>query len=363
MADTQTTSRRKPERTGALVRSGLTATPLPTVKLDPRPVYDFLFSAAECGEADELLPEDRAWLAEGRAALSELVGSECATCSGFATELGRLFVQRPDIKTARDLVAAVDALDDGQLLEILMGELIDSATESPEASALARRALDGDAAAYDELRRQLAGHKGHEVAPASLSELAPSLRAVVHAWLPRFQAVEARVVRMIERDIADRNTADMAGDPLHFVESTTNGIRLVPGPDIHRIVLAPTYFGRPYNSLARIGDVQLVCYPIADSALGAAGLTTPPVATVRLYRALGDETRLRILRLLADQDRYLTELATELELSKPTISHHLAQLRSAGLVVTTEQGAMTYYSLHRDRIAEAGPELAAFLAR
>jgi DNA-binding transcriptional ArsR family regulator len=84
---------------------------------------------------------------------------------------------------------------------------------------------------------------------------------------------------------------------------------------------------------------------------------------VRLYRALGDESRLRILRLLAERDRYLTELATELDLSKPTVSHHLAQLRSAGLVTMTEQGNLTYYTLRRDRVEEAGPELSAFLAR
>jgi DNA-binding transcriptional ArsR family regulator len=59
----------------------------------------------------------------------------------------------------------------------------------------------------------------------------------------------------------------------------------------------------------------------------------------------------------------MTELANELDLSKPTISHHLAQLRSAGLVTVNEQGTMTYYSLRRDRVAEAGPELGSFLAQ
>ena len=58
----------------------------------------------------------------------------------------------------------------------------------------------------------------------------------------------------------------------------------------------------------------------------------PPQAVVRLHRALGDETRLRILKLLAGRDLYLTEIAQQLDLSKPTIKHHLALLRAAGLV-------------------------------
>jgi DNA-binding transcriptional ArsR family regulator len=360
MTETQSHQRRARERSGALVRPGLTSAALPAVELDPRPVYDFLMSACnECGELDDLLPEDRTWLTEGRSALTELTGSDCAACSPFVTELGRHLVFHPEIKTARQVVEAVDKLDDRALLDILVGELL----ESPELGAVTRRAVDGDADAFAELKGQLEAAKGHAVIPGSFDVLAPAARRIVHAWLARFEHIEARVNRMIASDVASRSTADMAADPLGFVERTTNGIRLVPEPTVKRIVLAPTYFGRPYNALTRAGDLQLVCYPIADSALGAASMTAPPAATIRLYRALGDETRLRILRLLADQDRYLTELAADLDLSKPTISHHLAQLRSAGLVTTTEQGNVIYYSLRRDRIQEAGPELATFLAR
>jgi DNA-binding transcriptional ArsR family regulator len=360
MTETQNRQRRTQRRTGALIRPGLASAALPVVELDPRPVYDFLMSACnECGELEDLLPEDRTWLTEGRSALAELTGSDCKACSPFVTELGRYLVLHPEIKTARQVVEAVDKLDDGALLDTLVGELLDS----PEMGAITRRALDGDAEAFAELKNQLETAQGHTVIPGSVDVLAPATRRIVHAWLARFEQIEARVNRMIASDVASRNTADMAADPLGFVERTTNGIRLVPEPSIKRIVLAPTYFGRPYNAVTRVGDLQLFCYPIADSALGAASMTTPPAATIRLYRALGDETRLRILRLLADQDRYLTELAADLELSKPTISHHLAQLRSAGLVTTTDQGNVVYYSLRRDRIQEAGPELAAFLAR
>ena len=89
----------------------------------------------------------------------------------------------------------------------------------------------------------------------------------------------------------------------------------------------------------------------------------PPGALLRLHRALGDDTRLRILRLLRDQDFYLTEIAERLELSKPTIKHHLALLRSAGLVTIVEEGGMSYYSLRRERLDDASSELKRFLAR
>jgi ArsR family transcriptional regulator len=82
---------------------------------------------------------------------------------------------------------------------------------------------------------------------------------------------------------------------------------------------------------------------------------------VRLFRALGDPTRLRILKLLGERDHYLTELATQLELSKPTMKHHLALLRAAGVVTVTEEGSLTYYSIRRERLEEAGVDLRRFL--
>jgi DNA-binding transcriptional ArsR family regulator len=347
------------DRPAGLVRPGLTTAQLPKVELDPRTGYDFLTSVCgDCGEIDDLLPEDRRWAEESRAALVSQVGEDCAsTCVGFVPELGRLLIDHPEIRSARDVTAAMGAVSDKELIETMIAELL----EDSELGSIARRAVDGDSEAYAELQTKLESSKGHPVLIKPLAELAPFARKVVGFWLPRYEKIEDRVGRMIERDVAARRIEDAARDPIGFVEKATNGIRLVPEPRIRRIVLAPSYFGRPYNSLTKVGDVQLVCYPIADSSLGAADTLTPPAATVRLYRALGDASRLRILRLLSQGDRYLTEIANELDLSKPTIKHHLALLRAAGLITLIEQGNLTYYSLRHDRAAEAGLELRAYL--
>ncbi len=361
MAGKQIQLRSTRERPGGLVRPGLTAAQLPSVKLDPRTAYDFLISVCnDCGELEDLLPEDRSWVTQNRTAVAEELGSAaCAGgCSSWVSEFARLVVVRPEIVTARQVVAAIDELPDGVLVECMLQELV----HNQELGETTRQAMGGDGVAWESLRSQLGQMKGHSALPQTMDDLVPGARLTLHAWLPRYEKVEERVSRMIGSDVANRRRDDALGDPIGFVERATNGIRLMPEPAIRKIVLAPSYFGRPYNSLSKVGEIQLISYPIADSALGASGRTAPPVATVRLYRALGDESRLRILQLLAERDRYLTELATELELSKPTVSHHLAQLRSASLVTMTEQGNLTYYSLRRDRIDEAGPELRAFLA-
>lgn len=362
MAGTRNQSRSTTERPGGLVRPGLTTAQPPVVEFDPRTAYDFLTSGcSDCGEVGDLLPEDRGWISEARAGMvAELGGRPYAeACAGFITEFSHMLVARREIETARQLVAAVGELTDREVLDAMLQGLV----ENPDFGVAAGKAMNGDAEAWDSLRQQLQDMKGQPILPDTLEELVPTARKVLAAWLPRYERVEQRVGRMLASDVAAKRREDATTDPMGFVERATNGIRLVPEPAIRKVVLAPSYFGRPYNSLSKVGGVQLVLYPIADSALGASGRSAPPVATVRLYRALGDESRLRILQLLAERDRYLTELATELELSKPTISHHLAQLRSAGLVTMTEQGNLTYYSLRRDRVEEAGPELRAFLAR
>ena len=72
----------------------------------------------------------------------------------------------------------------------------------------------------------------------------------------------------------------------------------------------------------------------------------------QLFRALGDETRVQIVRLLAQQSEPLCACYIEgaFTLSQPTISHHLKALREAGLVTTERRGVWIYYRLDRERL-------------
>ncbi len=63
------------------------------------------------------------------------------------------------------------------------------------------------------------------------------------------------------------------------------------------------------------------------------------------FAALADETRREILALLRDGSRPAGEIADAFELSKPTISHHLKVLESAGLVRSERRGTSIVYTL------------------
>ena len=75
--------------------------------------------------------------------------------------------------------------------------------------------------------------------------------------------------------------------------------------------------------------------------------TSGPIASSnRPFRALADETRRYILRLLRDGPLTSGEIADRFDSSWPTISRHLAVLRDAGLVTTERRGQEVRYELN-----------------
>ncbi|HEX6626781.1 MAG TPA: metalloregulator ArsR/SmtB family transcription factor [Gemmatimonadaceae bacterium] len=70
-----------------------------------------------------------------------------------------------------------------------------------------------------------------------------------------------------------------------------------------------------------------------------------------VFRALGDTTRYAIASILARTPTTSAELARSLNVSKPTITHHVQALRSAGLIKETPSGGSTRLSLSRETVA------------
>ncbi len=64
-----------------------------------------------------------------------------------------------------------------------------------------------------------------------------------------------------------------------------------------------------------------------------------------VFKALSDETRLRILSLLKDGELCVCDIAETLQMTQPNISFHLSMLREAGLIKDKKNGRWTDYSL------------------
>ncbi|MDR3635682.1 MAG: metalloregulator ArsR/SmtB family transcription factor [Isosphaeraceae bacterium] len=85
----------------------------------------------------------------------------------------------------------------------------------------------------------------------------------------------------------------------------------------------------------------------------------PPVSDivirdlVQVFRLLSDETRLRILfYLVQNQELHVTDLCERLGQTQPAVSHHLALLRVSGLIEARREGKHNFYSVRTDVFGE-----------
>jgi DNA-binding transcriptional ArsR family regulator len=73
----------------------------------------------------------------------------------------------------------------------------------------------------------------------------------------------------------------------------------------------------------------------------------------RLFKALNDPTRRKILQMLQDKDMSAGEIAEEFDISKPSISHHLDILKQARLISSQREGQFIRYSINTTVLEEA----------
>ena len=74
--------------------------------------------------------------------------------------------------------------------------------------------------------------------------------------------------------------------------------------------------------------------------------------TIRLFHALSDETRLRILERLRGGEQCVCDLTDVFKTGQSKLSFHLRVLKEAGLVTDRPEGRWVYYSLNADALGE-----------
>jgi ArsR family transcriptional regulator len=73
--------------------------------------------------------------------------------------------------------------------------------------------------------------------------------------------------------------------------------------------------------------------------------------TVDFAKALADQTRQKIMSLCCCMWLSVGEIVDALQVSQPTVSHHLSILKSAGLVYVRREGKQTFYTLNQAKLA------------
>lgn len=225
--------------------------------------------------------------------------------------------------------------------------------DDPEQAAILRTAFDDPAT----LRSRLAGMLGRywdeafaeewdRIQPRLDAEIADASRRLVAGGVPALAAEflpEARWEPDIPAIVLDKRHGSL---DIEVDVAARGGLSIVP-----------TVYGWPHVAVEVDPPWALsMIHPIRQ-------LQQPEVAQASDHevatglRALGDETRLQISRLVAEQPRSTTELAELLSLSESSVSRHLKTLSGAGVLEAERDGYYVLYRLVPDRIGALGGAL------
>lgn len=99
------------------------------------------------------------------------------------------------------------------------------------------------------------------------------------------------------------------------------------------------------------------CAPATEAAVG----DEHALHLAKVFKALGDPTRVKLLSLIAtnaDGEMCVCDLTEPVGLSQPTVSHHMKVLVEAGLVTREQRGRWAYYQPVTGTLLEAARTLA-----
>ena len=284
----------------AIIRDLTRAATSLRIDWDVRPAFDFIFSLyPDAGSTDEMPPPiARGWPRAARRSSGGPAVIDGALEADLAIHAGVLLLDHPDARSSADVVEVIAAVE----AAATWPGACSPSSPADEIGNLIQRAIDGESDALPGLAECLPEwiHKGRlgllgrpvRVAgpdPGRPSSLAAAVRGdrVARNGDPR-----ARLRRPRARSRATRRRRSRRGNHRRRALPARAG-HLPRGP-------RPSYFSRPYNFLMSVRDMAVFRLPgRGQRPRTRPNDLTPPLSVVRLHRALGDETRLRILKLLS----------------------------------------------------------------
>jgi DNA-binding transcriptional ArsR family regulator len=227
--------------------------------------------------------------------------------------------------------------------------------------------------------RETAGEEGAELAAVAFEDpgrLRDRLVALLERyWEEAFATEWARLESILRRAVAESEQHVAATGPLAFLESVPDlrrdgDVLVRRSPHEHLVEISPERPLLLVPSAYVWPHVRVNCDPpwppvviyAAPFVLREAARHDVPTALVQTLRAAGDETRLRILKLVGERPRPTEELAPLVNLSEPALSRQLRILHEAGLVRPRRNGYYVLYALEREALEAMPGTLEAFLS-
>jgi DNA-binding transcriptional ArsR family regulator len=341
----------------------------PAVRVETGGAFELIAQVAAfaSGPARGSLDSGKPWIREvRRLAGPELSGRIEANGLSLYAELAPIALSTDAPRDVDQLLDRLRAFPASELRYRLLG-----AAAPPNQAMVSRgafdRAIDGDAAALAELLTAMGVGRAARASITRLVTVPPDdtkadVIDLAARWAAAvFPAFIDDAARVVERDVQARERQLESGDGRDVVRHALNGVELHPGSWVEEVVLVPTVAMRPFVVPVDYETGVIYLCPVADEAFDA-DPTAPPRRLVKIAAAIGDPLRMRILRLLTEQELGATELADRLGVERTSLHHHLGILRSAGLLAINDDGMGGWrYACRAGSVAEATSALEAYL--
>lgn len=155
---------------------------------------------------------------------------------------------------------------------------------------------------------------------------------------------------ILQQDAHEKRLLMSKIHPEEVVEVATNGIVIRDEQNqIRECILAPMWHYRPMNNTCTFKNKLLVLYAVDEPEEDDC---VPSHSLLRMTQALADHERLQLLRFVSQGARSFPDIQQHLGLSKGTVKHHLAVLRSAGYIRTYWDGNSESISLRQEGLSD-----------
>ncbi len=225
---------------------------------------------------------------------------------------------------------------------------------STSTSAVPQDAVDSETKARETLRR-LVEAEGRDFAPIlEVYERPAELRERMARLIERFyeehyrQDLPRRLPCMERSVTANREAREtdvialirrLTGRPEGCEEDIRNHA-------FDRFIFVPSLDLGPYVSCGVADRVHGLYYPCEAQSIDEGPEEEERRRLARLYKALGDEQRLRILGMLGEREMYAQEIVERTRLHQSVVSRHLTFMKAVGLLKERRQNNMKFYTIN-----------------
>jgi DNA-binding transcriptional ArsR family regulator len=276
-----------------------------------------------------------------------------------------LLTRSPQPWDLQQLIAAVRTTAATELHYITVGGERRQLVQATDETTI-RAALAGDGSARDRLNgafasEQLVVRATPWLLNSASDDVKTSVLDVLSTWQARLLRPSDEVamsVTLLEHSARARVELAKVGGSA-FLARAAAGVRYDP-PDLDRVLLISSLQVAPIIVVVDGCQQHVILHPPVGDAAPTFDATR---RLLELSRAVGDKTRVKILTVLRQGEMTAVDLARALGVPRTTLLHHLALLRSAGLIhVAVTPGDATMYRLRPDGLNDLAKAAAAFIS-